>query len=74
MLAQNEQGELREKINSLQASLEALDEDSEREGLQVLLQKREKAQIDLSDAEKVQAQTDLEVKEAEAELGQLEEQ
>ena len=74
MLAQNEQGELREKINSVQASLEALDEDSEREGLQVLLQKREKAQIDLSDAEKVQAQTDLEVKEAEAELGQLEEQ
>lgn len=74
MLAQNEQEELRGKITAIKASLEVLDEDSEREGLKVLLQKREQAQADLSEAEKIQAELDREAKEVEVGLGQLEEQ
>ncbi len=43
LLAQNEQAELKEKIEAVSAALEELDEDSEKAGLQELLAKREEA-------------------------------
>ena len=43
LLAQNEQTELKEKIEAVSVALEELDEDSEKAGLQELLSKREAA-------------------------------
>ena len=60
LLAQNEQAELKEKIEEVTAALEELDEDSERAGLQELLAKREAAVVAVDAAkrelEKIEAQ------------------
>ena len=73
LLAQNEQQELNEKIEHVTASLEELDEDSEKAGLQELLQKREQAQLEVDEAKQSLTLIEEQVSSQEGALVEVEE-
>ena len=73
LLAQNEQQELNEKIEHVSASLEELDEDSEKAGLQELLQKREQAQLEVDEAKQSLTLIEEQVSSQEVALVEVEE-
>ena len=73
LLAQNEQTELKEKIETVSASLEELDEDSEKAGLQELLQKREAALAAVDQSKTKLSGVEAQVAESEKSLDSFEE-
>ena len=73
LLAQNEQTELKEKIETVSASLEELDEDSEKAGLQELLQKREAALVAVEQSKTELSGVEAQVAESEKLLDSFEE-
>lgn len=73
LLAQNEEEELRQKIETVSASLEELDEDSEKEGLQELLTKRETAAGAVEEAKRALEAIEAKLTESEKSLENMEE-
>lgn len=73
LLAQNEQTELKEKIEAVSVALEELDEDSEKAGLQELLSKREAAVEELEKSKAGLNTIEFAVTEAEKTLESIEE-
>ena len=73
LVAQNEQVELKEKIQEVTARLEELDEDSEKAGLQELLAKREVAQVAVEAVKEKLTQIEASVAQAEKSLEAFEE-
>ena len=73
LLAQNEEEELRQKIETVSASLEELDEDSEKEGLQELLTKRESAAGAVEEAKRALEAIEAKLTESEKSLENMEE-
>ncbi len=73
LLAQNEQEELREKIEHVSAGLEELDEDSQKVGLEQLLGKREQALKSLEEAKAVLTGIETKLSESEKSLEFFEE-
>lgn len=73
LLAQNEQAELKEKIEHVSAGLEELDEDSQKAGLGQLLAKREEALKSLDEAKAVLGSIESKLAESEKSLEAFEE-